>query len=237
MIPLLKVCDPLFRYICALNRLGRMGGPPHAEQVKDELEGIFSKMRSQADGAPGLAEQYEKVELPLMFFADAMVKNSNLPFALDWQDLAYERNELAGDDKFFELLDQTLRDRSPSADERLAVFYHCIGLGFTGRYTGDATGPEALRRTMKKIEDRIRRMMETDDRRVTPEAYKYTNTENLYRPPSEPVTRIVLVLVALLVVLVGTNIMVYRRQTREVRDTLTHIQGTMEKRAADVAKE
>ena len=42
----------------------------------------------------------------ILFFVDFMIHNSNLSFAVDWQNLAYEENEMAGEEKFFNLLDK-----------------------------------------------------------------------------------------------------------------------------------
>jgi cytochrome bd-type quinol oxidase subunit 1 len=45
------------------------------------------------------------------------------------------QRQLAGDEKFFDLLEETLNDSSEDASERLAVYYTCLGLGFMGMYT------------------------------------------------------------------------------------------------------
>src|SRR5207249_3023762 len=102
-----------------------------------------------------LASQLKKVELPLTFFVDSLIAESSLPFAAQWNQnrLAYDRNELAGDEKFFDLLDEDLKDQSEEASERLAVFYVCLGLGFSGIYFRQ---PELLRKNMLTIAPRIR---------------------------------------------------------------------------------
>ena len=68
-----------------------------------------------------------------------------MQFSPQWQKepLAFERNELAGDEKFFDLLEETLNDSSEEATEQLAVYHICMGLGFTGIY---ARQPEQLRK-------------------------------------------------------------------------------------------
>jgi type VI secretion system protein ImpK len=141
----LELCEPLFTKVCLLNRLGRKsGGVASYDQLRLQIEGIFAEMRKAADSDPALRVQWEKLELPLIFFVDSMISESGLAVASTWNRnrLAYERKELAGDEKFFDLLDETLNDPSDEATLRLPVFYTCIGLGFTGWYAGQ---PEYLR--------------------------------------------------------------------------------------------
>ncbi|MEE8576821.1 MAG: DotU family type IV/VI secretion system protein, partial [candidate division Zixibacteria bacterium] len=133
---LLELCEPLFQYVCRLRRSARMGRTIEMDEVRSDISEIFSKMKEDASSDMELLTQYEKVELPLIFFTDFMIKESNLPFAYDWVELGRERNELAGDEKFFDLLDAELADPSDLAAQRLVIFYTCLGLGFTGVYTG-----------------------------------------------------------------------------------------------------
>ena len=86
--------------------------------------------------------------MPIIFFVDSIIAESKLSCAGQWhQDrLAYEQNELAGDEKFFDLLDETLNDPSPEATERLVIYYVCLGIGFTGWY---ATQPGICGRKWK----------------------------------------------------------------------------------------
>jgi hypothetical protein len=219
---LLQLCEPLFHYVCFLNRSARKGGGVFDQSyVKGELRQIFADMKSGAAADPHLASQYEKVELPLLFFVDAMVKYSKLPFALDWEDLAYERNELAGESKFFELLDRTLAERSEPAAERLAVFYTCLGLGFTGEYTGHAVD---LRKKMLEISSRIRGLVELNtERRICPEAYENVDTRDLIEPPARSLGGIAIALVGLVVVLLVTNYFLYREATKSLAESVNQI--------------
>jgi hypothetical protein len=219
---LLQLCEPLFHYVCFLNRSARKGGGVFDQSyVKGELRQIFADMKSGAAADPHLASQYEKVELPLLFFVDAMVKYSKLPFALDWEDLAYERNELAGESKFFELLDRTLAERSEPAAERLAVYYTCLGLGFTGAYTGNAVD---LRKKMLEISSRIRGLVDLNTQgRVCPEAYEHVDTRNLIEPPARSLGGIAIALVGLVVVLLVTNYVLYKQNTEDLAESLKRI--------------
>ncbi|MFH0879121.1 MAG: DotU family type IV/VI secretion system protein, partial [Lentisphaerota bacterium] len=125
-----ELCEPLFLYMCRLNRSARKGGIFQHNRVRSEIGSFFKDMAKTASMDPRLSEQYRKIEVVLLFFVDSMVSESALPFAEEWNQnrMAFERNELAGDEKFFDLLDETLADPSEQATERLAIFYTCLGL-------------------------------------------------------------------------------------------------------------
>ena len=106
---LLELCEPLFQYACRINQRATLGDHPDPVQVEADVEGILTSMRNKASKTAGLIEQYKRVELPLIFFIDNIIFESQLSFSKDWPRLAYKRNEMAGDEKFFVLLDEELR--------------------------------------------------------------------------------------------------------------------------------
>jgi type VI secretion system protein ImpK len=132
---LLELCEPFFQYVCRLLRLARMGRTMEMNKVRKDIARILSDMKAKASISAELATQYEKVELPLIFFIDFMIKESKLSFARDWLELGRERNELAGDEKFFDLLEVELADPSDAATERLVIFYM-----YRPRFYGDICG-------------------------------------------------------------------------------------------------
>jgi len=204
---LLELCEPLLQYICRLNRSGRKGGSFEPARVRSEIEGILDEMKSKSGTEGNLVSQFDKIEMPLIFFIDFMIKESNLSFARQWQEMAYERNELAGDEKFFDLLDETLSDPSQAATERLAVFYTCLGLGFTGWYTGQ---PEYLRKKQLEISARIRTQMDVDEgARICPEAYENVDTSDLIQPPGLKLAGIAIALVGMVIVVFVANFLLF----------------------------
>src|SRR5690606_28028166 len=137
------------------------------------------------------------------------------------RELAHERNELAGDEKFFDLLDEELRESGEAAAERLAIYYTCIGLGFTGWYTGQ---PEHLRKKMMEIAPRIRGMMDSDQAsKVTPEAYEHVNTADLVVPPGTKLVGVGIVMVGLILVMFAANVTLYFQTRRDLRRELEKI--------------
>src|SRR3954467_3604824 len=218
---LLELCDPLFQYICRFNRSARKGGHHDLHQVRQEVKAMLAEMKGKAAAQPGLSSQFEKIDTVLMFFVDFMIKSSAISNAGDWQELAFDRKELAGDEKFFDLLEETLADRSEQASERLAIFYTCMGLGFTGWYTGQ---PEYLRKKMLECSTRIRSMIDTDQgSKICPESYENVDTSNLVQPPSASLVGIGIALVGLIVVLFIANAYMYHNSASELEKAFTAI--------------
>jgi type IV/VI secretion system ImpK/VasF family protein len=217
---LIELCEPLFQYICRLNRSARKGGSFDIAVLRHEITALFERMKAQAAEAR-LVDPYEKMEMPLLFFVDSMIAESKLPLAGEWNKnrLAYQRNELAGDEKFFDLLDQALADPSEAASERLAVFYTCIGLGFQGWY---AAQPDYLQKKMKQIAPRIAKRIGSRDAssRICAAAYENVDTRDLIEPPSRKLVGIVIALVGLTLVLFITNMILYHEASQDLSKAL-----------------
>jgi len=226
---LLELCEPLFQYICRLNRSTRKGVRLELSTVRGEVKAILADMKAKAATDRNLVAQYDKIELVLLFFVDFMVREC-AGGAGRWQELAAERKELAGDERFFDLLDETLKEPGDAATERLAVFYACVGLGFTGWYAGQ---PEYLRKKMLEISARIRPMMDTDQNaKICPEAYEHVNTSNFVEPPGRTLIGVGIVLVGLLILVIALNISLYYQADRRMSEAVQLIQTRGEKGAS-----
>lgn len=218
---LLELCEPLFQYVCRLNRSARMGRALEMDQVRNDIKKMFGDMKTNASTTAELTSQYEKIELPLVFFVDFMIKESELNFASEWFELGRERRELAGDEKFFDLLDEDLADPSDAATQRLVIFYTCIGLGFTGVYTGQ---PESIQRLMSKISARISGMMDADEKSyVCPEAYENVDSRDFVEPPGAKLVGIGIVLIGLIIVWSIAYFFLFRSASKGVAKSLTTI--------------
>lgn len=219
---LLEVCEPLLQYICRLNRSARKGVSVEINQTRREVETLMSQMRETARGA-GLSDQFERIRLPLVYFVDFMIKESEIEFAKRWEELAHADNMYAGDEHFWDLLDETLAEQGPQADERLKLFYTMIGLGFTGFYVGQ---PEHLRKKMLEIWARIRGRSADDERaRICPETYAHIDTSNLIQPPGRSLMGIVIVLIVLLLVLLAGSATLYLQSSSDLRSALNSLTG------------
>ena len=248
---LLELTEPLFQYICRLNRVARKagaaptgdtvflskggGGAAAAARgpggavsldypvVRGEIKAIFDDMQQRSAKDYRLNSQLKKMEMPLIFFVDSLISESGLKFANQWNQnrMAYEKNELAGDEKFFDLLDEDLKDQSDEASERLAVYYVCIGLGFSGIYFRQ---PEFLRKTMFTIAPRIKRWIDADETaRMCPDAYEAVDTRDLTEPPSKKVFVIALIFLSLTVAALATYFILYKTSSSELNSSFETI--------------
>jgi type VI protein secretion system component VasF len=222
---LISHCEPLFQAVCRLNRIGRInrGSAIEFTQARTEIEEHFEVLARTARGDLSLGEQYRKVELPLIFFVDAMIAESALPFAQKWNNnrLAFARNERAGDEKFFELLDETLKETKETADERLAIFYICIGLGFTGGSGGSA---DFLKKKMQEIAPRVKAYVDADESAfITPASYQSTNLSNLPMPMAASLVPLLIILTGLLLVVVAVNVYTFHSASAELNQALETI--------------
>ncbi|MDB6066616.1 MAG: type secretion system protein DotU family [Pedosphaera sp.] len=242
---LLDLTEPLFQYVCRLNRVARKGagsapsggtsfftkagtqtpkGPSvDYAVVRSEIKALLEDFMQKASSDMRLSSQSKKIELPLIFFVDSMIAESSLGIAQQWNQnrLAYDRNELAGDEKFFDLLEETLGDSSEDASERLAVYYICIGLGFTGIYFKQ---PEYLRKSMLTIAPRIRHLVETDQMaRICPEAYTSVDTRDLVRPPGDRMLLVGIIFICFSLSVFMTYFFMYRNASQHLNSSLDQI--------------
>ncbi|MGA2441283.1 MAG: DotU family type IV/VI secretion system protein [Tepidisphaeraceae bacterium] len=221
---LVELFEPIFQYVCRVSRSARQGTSYDQAQIRSELKSMLADLRARSSQLGALASRYDECELAVIFFADFTIRSSTLSFAEEWKDLAAERHELAGDQKFFEMLDQALADRSEGAVAAIAVYYTCIGLGFTGWYTGQ---PEYLRRKMMDCSSRLREQIEADlNARICNDAYERVNTDDLIQPPGRSLAGIAITLITLILVLFFANLLLYHSDLAELKGILQSIGST-----------
>jgi type IV/VI secretion system ImpK/VasF family protein len=235
---LVELCEPLFQHVCRLNRGARKGVSPDAAQARAEIKAIFADLRSRASSEPGLSEAYGRIEIVVMYFADSMIRESRLAFARDWQELAREQGKAAGDEEFFDELDRTLAEPdSDSARQRLTVFYTCMGLGFTGWYTGNH---EHLRKKMNELASRLLGTIDADKAaRVCPEAYESVNTADLVEPPSRKLLGVGILFGGLALAVFAANAVLYLENKGVLTRAVSEVarQAETGRPAADAGKD
>jgi type VI secretion system protein ImpK len=219
-----ELCEPIFSYLCRLNRMARESQTLDYSVARAELKALLQDLTLKAGESERLRAQALKMELPLVFFVDSMIAESDLPFASRWNDerLAYERDKRTGDDLFWTLLEECEQDRSDEAAERLVVFYTCLGLGFTGSRDGQ---PELIRTTMMTLAPRIRQWIDADQTaRLFPEAYENVDTRDLVERPTRKLFIIGIVLGISAIALVVAHVWLYDQALSKLDSALTHIE-------------
>jgi type VI secretion system protein ImpK len=220
---LLESYEGLFQYICRLNRAAKGQTHPDYSRVRSEIKGLFEDINRGAGSDPALSSQTKQLEQPMIFFVDNMIATSRLNFAPQWASkrLAAERNELAGDERFFvDFLEKDLANTSPEAAERLAVYYTCMGLGFTGMYQGQ---PDQIRRYMDQIFPRVRQWMDSEKSKITEQAYLCTDTRELTEPPNDKIALLVVGFVFLILCVVAICYGLYYKASSDLTDSVNQI--------------
>jgi type VI protein secretion system component VasF len=142
--PLERICNSIFVCICNYWQLADLGGAPERETFQHDIIECLENARAEAAKDPLLDREFRWIERPLIFFIDYMVKEGKFLFRDEWRELARNYNELSGDEKFFDLLGETLN--YPDTQNAAALFYIMLGLGFDGVYRSDR---EHVRRCME----------------------------------------------------------------------------------------
>lgn len=181
---LLQLCEPVFLYICRVNRIYRNGGKLPLSEIQADIADLRETIQAaliQEDLQ--LNNAFNEIELSLIYFIDSMLVSAGVQ---DWNNnriAVKEFNRRAGDNEFFDLLAEVEADSGPEAEQKLAFYYCCIGLGYTGMYDENL---DKLYEIMKRLEPRVRPFMDRDVlSRITPEAYSH-NLEIIVSPDTAP---------------------------------------------------
>jgi len=127
-----KICSPIFQCVCNYWQLSRITAMVDREKFRQDIMGLLVEAKRQARREPQLDREFAWIEKPLVFFIDYIVKEGRFSFRDDWLELSRNYNELSGDEKFFDLLNDTLRQ--PGYENSFTLFYIMLGLGFSGAY-------------------------------------------------------------------------------------------------------
>lgn len=208
-VNLVHLCEPAFEYVCTLNRIARNGGQADYHALRSDVQEILENLERNAGKDPRLAPLYERVKVPLIIFIDESIVNSGINCAREWEDnrIAYEHGFLSGQEEFFDMLEEIEADPSDDASECLAIFYSCIGLGFTGYYE-DQT--EFLKQRMDKMRGRIKKYIESDPNAyIAPGCYEHTDRSDLVEPPGSKLLGIMIAFAGLFIVVFASILILF----------------------------
>ena len=216
----LDLCEPLFLFVCKLNRSKRKGGPSFdPAQLRAEVDKILRGMIQRSTTERDLPKQFNLLKPALLAFVDGMAAQA-LPGK--WQNMAAA--EQSGDDFFFKQLDQTLADSTPAARQRLAVFYACLGLGFGEWKVDDARW---LADKINQVAGHIQEFTDLDEKRkLCAAAYENIDTRVLEAPLGQRLTSLGVLMAGLLVIAFLANAMVYNQKTRDLNDMMKAVVDT-----------
>lgn len=215
---LYSLFHPVVVYVTAA-RVDAAAGKPldggaFYSHIMRELETVRKKGSALAELAPAV----ETACAYTAFYVDYMVHEGPFSFSAQWQDLGRNKyHELAGDEKFFDYMQQFLEDDSPLATDHLRLMHAMVNSGFSGAYQRHAVELESL---LRRVSARIG--VETEEAAAA----------KLLLHPAAPQRRVkavhpvhlgvtaVLVGAGLLLMSAGCYLYMYRHATDELRTTL-----------------
>jgi type VI protein secretion system component VasF len=220
-----ELCEPFFIGVGGL-MTADAGVRRDAWQVRQELTDIMEQMHGEAHGPQAtakLAENYDRIEPVLAFFADDVINESTLPFANQWIGemlLANHKRvqDWTGRQRLFLELDATIRDPSAEALERLAIFQTCLGLGFGGIHRENVP---LLQQYGNNIAQRLEGR--AAQKWICPEAYEFTQTDVLTRPVKENVLWITVICGALVLATIVSYVAINIAARSEISRVLGQI--------------
>lgn len=221
---LLALCDPVFSAVCRLNRKGRLAQSANLgvivspEAARTEFEQLLERSAASAREIPGMEPRFEEAAEVLKWFVDAIVFHSSFPFdPAEWRPLSYATGSGSYIDEFFIKLEKTLSRRGREADELLAVFYTCLGLGLGGRFVS----PGEVESAMDRIRPRVIKRSSASSR-IFAEAYR-ADTRDLTGRVGLPLTLIGASLVVLVIGLYAFNAVAYSRYLDAIQGAIARI--------------
>jgi type VI protein secretion system component VasF len=143
--------DPIFLCVIQHRELALLGEEISLDKFRADIVTLFEKAKEGARRNMDISRDFERIEHPLIFFIDYMVKEGPFPFKSEWRCLARDFNELSGDEKFFEILEDVLKYSDRSAT--LLPFFTMLSLGFDGVRHSD---PAAINNYIKTLSDKIK---------------------------------------------------------------------------------
>ena len=196
---LLESAEPIFQYVCRLNRVARKAGrlqrathlrhqgtaplravvapaPPGASLdyavVRGDIKAILEEMQQKGAKDFRLGSQTKKIELAMMFFVDSLISESQLQFAAQWNQnrLAYEETNWPGTKNFSTCWRRTSRTRARRPPNGWQFFTPASDWD-SPAFTSSSRN--MLRKTMLTIAPRIKRCIEVDEAaKICPDAYE-----------------------------------------------------------------
>ena len=228
---IVEVCEPVFLYLCELNRLRREGISGNSSAVKfgavrHRIEKLLTDCEQAGRASNHLEQQWKAIERPFNCFIDSMVEDifgprsgeeEALPAAMEWgeQRLAEQKFGIVnGNNEYFKYLqeDLGLKDNDEDARERLEFHYACLGLGFVGKYQGD---PDGLAVCKQEVAGRVQHLLRGGaDVVFAPQAYEHVNPARLNLQPEPVIWGVVLVTVAVLLFFFVATAWLYKDSAR-----------------------
>ena len=122
--------QPLLSKLCEFYAFKQVGKEVPYELLYGTLKSELNALSLRCSASPLLQQRYAQIEQVVVFFIDYTVKEGQFSYSEQYEEMARAFHEFSGDEKFFDLLEATLKQGTDL--ELLRLFYILLGLGFDG---------------------------------------------------------------------------------------------------------
>ena len=208
MRDIVDLCEPVFVYVCYINRCGRLGDSIEYDEVRTNIDQLLREIENNLKIGTNLRRQYARIKLPLLFFIDSMICQSGVDFNKKWDAdrLSYEVGEMTGDQSFFQLLEVQLDDFSVDSESCLIFFYLCLELGFTGVHKSD---PDKINFYLDRIVEKVPSLNEKVDLALFKDIKKNVDTRSLLAYNWLSTKKLVLIIAVFCILYILFNVSLY----------------------------
>lgn len=145
-----SLLQPLLSKLCEFYAFKQVGQEVPYELLCGTLKSELNAISLRCSASPLLQQRYNQIEQIVVFFIDYTVKEGNFSYSDQYEEMARAFHEFSGDEKFFDLLEATLKQGTDL--ELLRLFYILLGLGFDGIFKRERPYVHEL---MHQIKERL----------------------------------------------------------------------------------
>lgn len=142
--------QPLLSKLCEFYAFKQVGKEVPYELLYGTLKSELNALSLRCSASPLLQQRYAQIEQVVVFFIDYTVKEGQFSYSEQYEEMARAFHEFSGDEKFFDLLEATLKQGTDL--ELLRLFYILLGLGFDGIFKRERSYVHEL---MHQIKERL----------------------------------------------------------------------------------
>ena len=150
--------QPLLSKLCEFYAFKQVGQEVPYELLYGELKSELNALSLRCSASPVQVEQV------VIFFIDYTVKEGQFSYSAQYEEMARAFHEFSGDEKFFDLLEETLKQGTDL--EMLRLFYLLLGLGFDGIFKRERPYVHEL---MHQIKERLPPTFAVQSQELCPE--------------------------------------------------------------------
>ena len=222
-ITLQEVTEPIFLYVCKINRVANSGGELSYLSARNEICELIESSAVKASRDQITRDCFQRIKIPLLLFIDYMIVDSGVNFAMQWHQCSLfdEFAAINSSDDFCSYIEEDLAQNYEGVEEVLLFYFLCVGLGYGG---GFESGTSQISQVMAKLLPKIRNHINAGSAgRITQSAYENINTLNFIKPVGGKISLILAVFVIFMISVAISVIFMYKESSQGMVKSVSRI--------------